>query len=169
MNCKHIIHTIAAMAILTVFNCPALGGDESFCLTLVKLPENRILLSQSVKGGDRFYIDYIHSLDKTPILDTFLVSHEGVLVLEEEQYEWYGAGLAFHPQGKGRIRFNNDHTQVLINRPYDPFYLRVGSIANHTLTVNSQKIPLLNIADKGDLLAFSIEKMPTKEHDHDKQ
>jgi len=166
MNFKNILCTIVVVLMFGVLSVPSRGAD-SFFLILVKLPENRILLSRPVMGGDRFYIDYIHSLDKTPVRDIFLVSQKGELILLEEQYEWYGAGLAFHPEGKGNILFDENCTRVLINRPYDPFHLRVGHIANHTLTVNSEKIPLLSIANGGDLLVFAIERRPPKEQDHE--
>lgn len=149
--------------VLVAFFCPPAFGDEPYDLTLIKLPENKAVLVLPVNINDRIYMDYVHSLDKTPVRDVFAVGRNGVLILLEERYEWYGAGLAFHPEGKGRILLEKDGARVLINRPCHPFYLRVGRIANHTLTVNSRQIPLLEVANGGDLLAMAIEKRPSKE------
>lgn len=159
---------IPALSLVVLLLVAALSDPSpGFYLTLLKLPENEPLLSRPVTAGRRFYLDFTHSLDKTPVRDVFTVDQKGILILLEEQYEWYGAGLAFHPKGRGDIRFSNDRTRVLINRPYDPFHLRVGRIANHTLTINSEKIPLLGIADGGDLIAFAIKRKPPKELNHD--
>ncbi len=140
-----------------VFNFVSVASSQEYSLNLIKLPNKEVVLKLPAKGGDRFYIDYIHSKDKTPVHDIFLISKEGKLILLEEHYEWYGAGLAFHPEGKGQIIFENDRTRVLLNRELDPFFLRVGRIANHTLSIKSKSIPLINIANGGDLIEFVVE------------
>ncbi len=138
----------------------------SYCLQVIKLPEQRILLEIQVKVQDRFYIDYIHSKDKTPVHDIFLIGEEGKLVLSEEHYEWYGAGLAFHPAGKGTIIFEKDRTRVLLNQELAEFRMRVGRVANHALTYKGQRIPLLSIANGGDLIEITVAKN-TGENNHD--
>ena len=129
---------------------------DSYWLQVIKLPDQRILLEIEVKAQDRFYIDYIHSKDKTPVHDVFLIGEEARLVLLEEHYEWYGAGLAFHPAGKGRIIFEKDRTRVILNRELTEFRMRVGRVANHALTYKGQRIPLLSIANGGDLIEITV-------------
>ncbi len=76
----------------------------------------------------------------------------------EERYAWYGAGLAYYPGGVGQIHFeNHDGTRVVLNRVLDQFLLRVGRIANHTVTCHSRKVPLTSIAKGGDLIEFVVD------------
>lgn len=126
-------------------------------LNLIKLPSKEVVLKIPVDYDDRFYIDYIHSKDKTPVHDIFLISKEGKLILLEEQYEWYGAGLECHPKGVGQIITEKDRTRVLLNKELDQFRLRVGRIANHILSIKSICIPLISIVNGGDLLEFVVE------------
>ncbi len=131
--------------------------SQEYTLKLTKQPENEVLIAFPLNAEDRFFLDYIHSKDKTPVHDVFHISKKGKLVLIEEHYEWYGAGLAFHPGGIGQIKFENDGTRVVLNRELDQFLLRVGRIANHTLSFKSKKIPLTSIAKGGDLIEFVVD------------
>jgi len=139
-------------------------SSPKYSLKLIKLPHKEVVLKIPVDGEDRFYIDYIHSKDKTPVHDVFLISKKGKLILLEEQYEWYGAGLEFHPKGVGQIITENERTRVLLNKELDQFLLRVGRIANHILSIKSICIPLISIANGGDVLEFVVE-IRTEESD----
>jgi len=154
---KSLATVVSVLVVVILINFVTVASSQEYSLKLIKLPNNEVILTLPVNGGDRFFIDYIHSKDKTPVHDIFLISKEGKLILLEEQYEWYGAGLAFHPDGIGQIIFENDRTRVLLNRELDQFSLRVGRIANHTLSYKSKKFPLISIADGGDLIEFVVE------------
>jgi len=154
---KLLITTIGFILVISFFGFIATASSQEYTLKLRKLPNNEVVLNLLANGGDQFYIDYIHSKDKTPVHDVFLISKEGKLVLLEEDYEWYGAGLAFHPEGIGQIIFENDRTRVVLNRKLDQFLIRVGRICNHTLSFKSESIPLLDIANGGDLIEFVVE------------
>jgi hypothetical protein len=163
-DCKLLTTAMSLVFFIGFFNVASAASEYN--LLLIKLPDKEVVLKFLVNGGDRFYIDYIHSKDKTPVHDIFLISEQGKLILLEEHYEWYGAGLAFHPEGKGQIIFENDRTRVLLNRELDQFLLRVGRIANHTLNIKSKSIPLISIANGGDLIEFVVE-INTEGEDND--
>lgn len=141
----------------TFFSFVSVATSQEHTLKLIKQPENEVIMAFSLNAEDRFFLDYIHSKDKTPVHDVFHISKKGKLVLIEEHYEWYGAGLAFHSEGIGQIKFENDGTRVVLNRELDQFLLRVGRIANHTLTIKSEEIPLISIAHGGDLIEFVVD------------
>lgn len=143
------------------------NSSPKYNLKLIKLPHKEVVLKIPVDGEDRFYIDYIHSKDKTPVHDVFFISKKGKLIILEEQYEWYGAGLEFHPKGVGKIRTENGHTRVLLNKELDQFLLRVGRIANHILSIKSICIPLISIANGGDLLEFVVENRTEGKDDNE--
>ena len=153
---KSLIIAVLILGTLAWIPNAQVKPPDSYWLQVIKLPDQRVILQVEVKAQDRFYIDYIHSKDKTPVHDVFLIGDEGRLVLLEEHYEWYGAGLAFHPAGKGLIIFEKDRTRVLLNRELTEFRMRVGRVANHALTYKGQRIPLLSIANGGDLVEITV-------------
>lgn len=156
----HALGPILALVMLVVFGLLGLArggsGEGVYVLQILKWPEKKLLLERSVQVGDRFYLDYIHSSDHTPIHDVFRIEEQGRIVLLKEVFDWYGAGLAFHPRAEASIRLTGEKTSVRMHRRCDPFNLRVGRVAQHALTVREERIPLKEIAAGGDLLRIRV-------------
>jgi len=145
------ISIIFALILLICFTgavFPAEGNN--IFLQVIKQPEGKVILEFPVEKGDHFYLDYTHSSDHTPVHDIFKIDAAGAIVLIEEDYDWYGAGLEFHPDADAKISFTGDRVRVFLNRTFPHFPLRVGRVAGHTLTYKDKKIPLLTIAEGGD-------------------
>ncbi|MBN2568629.1 MAG: DUF1850 domain-containing protein, partial [Deltaproteobacteria bacterium] len=97
----------------------ALSVDKvDLLLQVIKQPEGEVLLQFPVEKGDLFYVDYNHSSDHTPVHDIFKIDEEGTIVLIEEDYAWYGAGLEFHPDADATISFTGDRVRVLLKRTF---------------------------------------------------
>jgi len=123
------------------------GGDLTF--QIVRTNGEQVLWESSAKPGDRFTINYRHSSDHTPVRDLFTIGVEGEIILIEESYRWYGAGLESHPD-VGKIDFSGDWTRVRLYRSFDQFLLRIGRVANQVLTFQGRDVPLLSISKGGD-------------------
>lgn len=145
-------------AILLTSGLGCLGKSSPFSLRVDSLNRDRVLLDVPVNPGDRFYIDYIHSSAKTPIRSTFEVGSEGQMVLVEESFLWYGAGLESVEHPGVRIISKEGETRVLLDRHFPSLRLRVGCVANHRLTFNGRTIPLKEIAEGRELLKIWIRK-----------
>lgn len=128
-----------------------------FSLRVESMERGKILLDLPVQSGDRFSIHYIHSSDKTPIHDIFEVGKNGEMILIEENYLWYGAGLECMNWEGVTVTMENKKTRVHLKRHFPSLHLRVGRIANHSLHLNGKAIPLLEIARGGELLKIWVE------------
>lgn len=133
------------------------AAEESLTFQVVSAVGEEVLWESPVKQGDRFTIEYRHSSDHTPVRDLFTIGDEGEIVLIEESYLWYGAGLESHPD-VGKTDFSGDWTRVQMHRVFPRFLLRVGEVANHVLTINSQKISLLSIARGRESVWIRVKK-----------
>jgi hypothetical protein len=122
------------------------AGDKNLFLQVVRPQEDVVLWESPVRQGECFTIDYRHSSDHTPVHDVFRIAEDAEIVLIEESYRWYGAGLAFHP-ADGTMDTSGGWTRVLLNRKFPHFLLRVGEVANHVLSINGRSMPLLQIAE----------------------
>lgn len=159
LNKKSLLINILLLIILTIFHpgvslCSAQG--HSLCLQIVKEPDHTVLLELPIKKGDYFYIDYTHSSDLTPVHDVFQIDDRGMIVLIEEDYEWYGAGLEFHSQAEATISFSDKTTRVYLHRVFPHFLLRVGRVANHVFIYKEHTIPLKNLAAGGSLVWIRV-------------
>ena len=129
---------------------PVPAADHFYHLEIVHRTQKTVLCSYPVMPGEEFSLHYTHSSDHTPIVDRFQVTSGGQIVLVEEKYAWYGAGLAFHP--RENIDLSKTWTRTHMHRHMDPFYLRVGRVAGHRLHIQGRMIPLLDIAPGGTSL-----------------
>jgi hypothetical protein len=130
------------------------GGGDRLVLQILSVPSNGVLFEFTVNTGDHFYLDYVHSSDHTPIHDVFEVGQGGEIILIEEDYKWYGAGLEFHPQAD--ITFREEGTRVRLHRIFPNFLLRVGRIANHRVSYKDTVIQLIDLAAGGSLVRIRI-------------
>ncbi|MDI7260775.1 MAG: DUF1850 domain-containing protein [Thermodesulfobacteriota bacterium] len=127
-----------------------------FSVRVESLEREKILLDFPAKPGDRFYIHYIHSSDKTPVHDIFEIGISGEMILIEENFDWYGAGLEFMNWEKASINIEDGKIKVLFRRHFPSLLLRVGRVANHTFIFNGVNVPLREIARGGELLKIWV-------------
>lgn len=128
---------------------------------IVRTAGEEVLWESPVKPGDRFTIEYRHSSDHTPVRDLFTIGDEGEIILIEESYLWYGAGLESHPD-VGKTDFSGDWTRVRLHRPFPRVLLRVGEVANQVLIIHGQEVPLLSIAKGRDSVWIRTKKSVNK-------
>ena len=144
------------LIILILSNLCFAGNDSPFSIRVESLEREKVLLDISAKPGDRFYINYIHSSDKTPIRDTFKVDAQGQIILIEEAFLWHGAGLEFQGHEGVQVSYDNKWIRVLLNRPFFNLPLRVGRISQQHLILHGQSYRLDKLARPGNCIILSI-------------
>lgn len=144
------------VVILSIATSGCIERDNSFLLRVESPDRGEVLLDLPVRPGDQIYLDWIHSSAKTPILDTFQVGSNGEMILVEEDYQWYGAGLEFMDYEGVCVTPKGKDTKTVLKRSFPYLLLRVGWVANQKLTVNDRMIPLNEIAEGGELLKIWI-------------
>jgi len=107
------------------------GGLE---LRLASVKDRRIDLRYPLQPGERFTIQYVHSVSRMPVWDVLYADGAGCLYIEETRFVSFNAGMDHWP-GHGVYGKRGDY-QVLenIHKPLCSFILRVGNPgADHTL------------------------------------
>ena len=137
--------SIAAVVVLLAGDACGGGDPDRICLQVVRRATGQVLWEHPVHAGDSFTIDYRHSSDHTPVHDIFRIAENGEIVLIEEDYLWYGAGLEFNP-AVADISISESMTRVRLHRVFREVPLRVGEVAGQVLTIHQERLPLLNIA-----------------------
>jgi hypothetical protein len=149
---------VVFLTLLTLFLPDPLAAQAPgpFFLRVEGGEERKLLLEFPVRSGEFFYFHYIHSSDQTPIRDTFRIGEEGKIILVEEAFLWYGAGLEFQAHGDVRVSHADRWTRVRLYRPFSSLPIRVGRIAEQTLIVQGQSIRLDQIGKPGECLTLSL-------------
>lgn len=137
---------------------PCDGEDQSEVSLWIEKIDGSELLRLPLMKGERFYLQYIHSSDQTPVLDTFQIGLEGQLVLIEEAFRWYGAGLEFRDYRDSRIIFDGKWSRVRLNRIFPELVIRVGRVAQQRFIYRDRSIPLDRLAKPGERLVLSVSR-----------
>jgi hypothetical protein len=117
------------------------------------------IMQLRVYPGDKFAITYIHSFNKTPVSETFLIDKDCKIVLKETEYKWQGAGLQDTCPIRGVWGYKEGNIYISeINDKLGKIPLRVGTIANHRLIYKNKTIPFLNFAKGGELINIKVKR-----------
>ena len=109
---------------------------------------------QTIDLGDSntFFLRYIHSVERTPVIENFLIQDDGQLLLTSTAYKSYGVGTPSLPE-EGRLTLK-DGWIVLDNlrRIYPDIRVRVGTEAGLSLGVGSKLYPIYQWFPAGSLV-----------------
>lgn len=144
--------------LFSFFPSPGTAGENILYLRLENQRTNKIMLEVPIKPGDLFFYDYIHSSDHTPVKDTFRAEKDGKMILIEEAYLWYGAGLEFQGQQKAKIIYEGPWTKVQLKRVFYNLPLRIGRINHQKLLIHDHSYALTQFGEPGDCLFLHLTK-----------
>jgi len=117
------------------------------------------ILQLRVYADDKFTISYVHSYNKTPVSETFLIGKDCKIVLKETEYKWQAVGLQDTYPIRGIWGYKNGNIYISeINETLDNIPLRVGTIADHRFTYKNKTIPFLSFAKSGELINIKVKR-----------
>ena len=110
--------------------------------------EGKILFIDNYEPGMNFGISFIHSVNKSKIIDYFYLGNDDTVYLSSSLFSSFGAGVTSYPdEGSKPFSFEKDFIKYEeINRAIDDFIIFVGTEADHTLLISSKEIKLNKIA-----------------------
>ena len=143
------------------FGCYALDTQKTARLQVALVNTAHVLYEWPVSPGTEFYLDYIHSSAKTPVQDIFTISEQGGIILIEENFSWFGAGLEAGTSDAARVIYDpaQKKIRVLQHRHLARFLLRIGRVAQQRMTCNGKSISLNSLAKAGE--SVHIRVVPT--------
>ena len=106
--------------------------------------------------GEAFSIQFIHSVEKTPVIETFYVNSDGNIILKKVKFKKIGVGYGkyirtLYPSSykNGWFYMEEIHKQAILN-------YRVGYIAKHTLLLRHQTYSFEMLVPPGGLLKIVV-------------
>jgi hypothetical protein len=118
------------------------------------------LFLSDVKSGDRFSITYIHSVNKSPIEDQFIIDDEYNIALSKSIFKSFGAGVPSTFDDCGRFEFFDDRIEVSYdNRVIGKLALRIGTIADHRFMMCGKNIKLNEISEPQSCVCFLTDRI----------
>jgi hypothetical protein len=122
---------------------PALSAP-SVCLN--SHPENRLLHRYATGPDGAFTLGFIHSVSRTPVLDTYEIT-AGQIVQTSEIFLAHGAGLPSMGDEVDATGWRHENGRFILDldRPIGTMIVRVQGEYENTLHIADQSIPLASL------------------------
>ena len=141
---RPLVLSAGLMAALLLIAWRLPGGLE---LTVTPVEGGPPLLVLPMQPGERFTIQYYHSVENAPIWEEHSLDAAGRIFIEEERYLKFGAGMGRMP-GVGRMVKRGEYEVIEdMHMPTGNFVLRVGSPGvDHTVIWRGRSTNLSSVA-----------------------
>lgn len=129
-----------------------------YTLSLSDYRTDKDLKSWWVKKEDRFYVEYTHSIQLTPVIEIYYIGQNEKIILEESYFHSYGAGLPSDTPYKFEI--TEDGFRIYdINKEMENLIYRTGAVrANHSINIRGKAYPFLDFSKPGQGVKFQVKK-----------
>ncbi|MGI6252265.1 MAG: DUF1850 domain-containing protein [Aminivibrio sp.] len=112
-------------------------------------------------SGEMYSVRYIHSVQKTPVLELFRADFREGIELRETLYQDFGAGLPFMMEGGAAMETQGGWVRIHgINRHLSGIGYRVARFADFTLLLRGREFPFTEYEKPGRPLHFTGERLP---------
>jgi hypothetical protein len=120
----------------------------------------KVLFSASVSDGETFSVSYVHSVNKSPVIEYYQIQ-DAEIHLTALRFCAFGAGMPTHPE-EGQVMRIEDGDMVIDgfsrHMPYVCYF--IGHASDHTLRIHDREIPLNTLDEPGQPVLFSVKNYP---------
>ena len=108
--------------------------------------------------GDRFSIEFKHSVNLSPVIDIYEIQ-DGNIYVEETVYYHFGAGVQTQLNEGETLTYGEDGAMIVgnIHQNRNDVQYIVGTLYDHILTVDEQQINLRQLCGKNTKIRFNYE------------
>ena len=132
-------------------------------LEIIDYSTNKTIFSRRVLPGDNFSTSYIHSVEKTPVKEIFVIDNQYRIILSETQVSSSGAGLPSQIFNEEQFLLKDGKFIISnINRilPFIP--LKIGKIRHNIFFFKEETVELSSLIGDG-IVYIKIKKSETTE------
>lgn len=111
-----------------------------------------------VNEGDEFSVTFIHSVNQYPLTDVYQIKNHSIYVVRTI-YNNFGAGVQTEIEEGQTLEINENGEMVVSGFDMEMPYLSyiVGTVSDHTLTLNDKEISLRELCGRNTKVSFSCE------------
>lgn len=134
-----------------------------FCVYYMTRPillvegNDKVLFTVTAEAGMQFSTRFIHSVQKTPVEEYFIVNEDcSGFILKSTRYQSFGVGLPFLESDGTFRREGDSFVMDNLNRPIKILELRPGVGTELSITINGQNLRLYEMVPIGSLVRVLI-------------
>ena len=118
---------------------------------------NARYITQKADDGLMFSVEFIHSVNQTPLKDTYIIEDNQIRAYSTT-YRSFGAGVQTALEEGQTMTYDEDGNMVItgFDITYDPLRYIVGTVSDHILTIDGKEISLRNLCGRNAKVVFEI-------------
>lgn len=111
----------------------------------------------SVEEGDTFSIEFIHSVNQTPVVDMYEIRGRDFYVTQTRYYG-FGAGVQTEIEEGQTLSYAEDGAMIVsgFNKKMTGMSYLVGMASDHILKINDEEYSLTALCGRGSSVVFTI-------------
>ena len=148
---------IVAAVLMIIITAAAVLISQIKLFVMYDFNTSERYITQTADEGLMFSVEFIHSVNQTPVTDTFVVKN-GVIRAYSTTYRSFGAGVQTALDEGQTMTYDEDGNMVItgFDISYDPLRYIVGTVSDHILTINDKKISLRDLCGRNANVVFEI-------------
>jgi hypothetical protein len=151
---RYLLLIIAAILFLgtLIFTTPLI-----LRFTIANPNNGKVIFECKMNPGDSFKVSYIHSVNRSPIDDYFVIGADYDIILVRTVFRSFGAGVPSEPEPGQVWRQFPDRIEIdRINRSLPDYRLFVGGVSDHRFTFKNRTFHLNRLAPPGTTLRLGM-------------
>lgn len=130
-------------------------GQHTGQLVLEDARTNQQYACYRLAPGQQFSVGFVHSVNKSPVVDTYQVEPDGIYVINTVYYG-FGAGVQTE-LGEGQtLSYGEDGSMIIsgFDQKIEPLVYTVGTVSDHILSLKDQQISLRDLCGRNAMVRF---------------
>jgi len=136
--------------------CSVGSAEKNTVLEIRDAASGKIYGSWPLEGSGEFSIEFIHSVNQSPVREKFRAEGKTILPVEARFFS-FGAGM--HSDSELGLSMSRDGDALVIsgyNTPYTELNYIVGTVSDHLLIINDQTISLRELCGRNAHISVRI-------------
>lgn len=148
---------ILAVLILVLGGSLLIFGRRDRKLILYDADTKEIYASWRVDEGGCFSVEFIHSVNKSPVKDEFEIRN-GEIYAYKTTYSSLGAGVQTELREGESLSYDQDGNMVItgFDMRFDELNIIVGTVSDHILFINGEEFSLTELCGKNKAIVIDL-------------
>lgn len=145
---------ILITAVICVMSC---GEKEGERLVVCDSETDKVIMEFPVSEGTEFSVEFIHSVNQSPVKDVFVV-REGKIFVDRTVYSAFGAGVQTEIEEGQTLEYDEKGNMVVsgFNIEFPKVKYIVGTVSDHILEINGETISLRDKCGRNAHIYFEL-------------
>lgn len=154
---KISVAAVIALVITAVMFCLDSCYDRGVKLVIADQETEKIYKEFSVEEGDEFSVEFIHSVNKSPVKDIFVI-RDNKIYADRTVYSAFGAGVQTEVEEGQTLEYDENGNMIVSG--FDIEFPRVkyivGTVSDHVLEFRGGSISLTALCGRNAHVYFEL-------------